>query len=148
LNAVEGRVVIDTNVWISAALSTSGSPAQLIKRVLSSGSPVFSAATFTELEARLWRPKFDSYLSLEARRAVLHDAKAVAHWVEIPPDIALQRFSRDADDDKFIHTALASSARWLVTGDQDLLVLREVSTVRILRPAEAMQLPNFCRSTP
>lgn len=109
---------------------------------------MFSAATFAELEARLWRPKFDSYLSMEARRGILHDAKAVAHWVEIPHDIALQRFSRDVDDDKFIHTALASSAPWLVTGDLDLLVLGGVSAVHILRPAEAVQLQDFCQSVP
>lgn len=105
---------------------------------------MFSAATFAELETRLWRPKFDSYLSMEARRAILHDLKAVAHWVEIPHDIASQRFSRDADDDKFIHTALASSATWLVTGDQDLLILGMVLGVRILTAAEALQSQDFC----
>jgi uncharacterized protein len=146
LRGAATRVVIDTNVWISAALSIAGSPAKLVKRVLGSGNPVFSLATFTELEARLWKPKFDSYLSMEARRGILHDAKAVAHWVEIPVDIVGLRFSRDADDDKFIHAALASSATWLVTGDQDLLVLGTVLGVRILTPAEALKSQDFCRS--
>lgn len=41
--------------------------------------PVFSAATFAELEARLWKPKFDRYLSMEIRRAILHDVNAAAH---------------------------------------------------------------------
>lgn len=142
---VTNRVVVDTNVWISAALSKTGAPAQLVRHVLEVGMPVFSAVTFAELEARLWKPKFDRYLSMEIRRRILHDADAAAHWVNIPAPIAAQRYCRDEDDDKFIHTALAASAPWLVTGDQDLLVIRAELAVRILAPAEALQLANFCQ---
>ena len=113
------RVVLDTNIWLSAAIATSCAPAQVVRRVLQHGMPVFSKATFAELEARLWKPKFDRYLSLETRRAILHDANAVAHWVDIPAHLAAQTYSRDPDDDKFIHTALVVSAAWLVTGDQE-----------------------------
>ena len=132
------RVVLDTNIWLSAAISKSGAPAQVVRRVLQMGIPVFSKAIFAELEARLWKPKFDRYLSMETRRAILHHANAVAHWVDIPPDLAAQTYSRDPDDDKFIHTALAASAAWLVTGDQDLLVIETPLPVRILTAGEAL----------
>ena len=140
----QNRVVIDTNVWLSAALSAAGAPSQVVRRVLASGVPVFSDTTFAELEARIWKPKFDRYLSMEARQGILHDARALAHWVDIPPDIAAQRFCRDGDDDKFIHTALASSAMWLVTGDQDLLVIQADLGVRILAPAQVLLMDAFC----
>lgn len=140
----QNRVVIDTNVWLSAALSPAGAPSQVVRRVLACGVPVFSEATFDELDARVWKPKFDRYLSMPARQGILHDARAVAHWVDIPEDIAAQRFSRDADDDKFIHAALASSALWLVTGDQDLLVIQADLVVQILTPAQALLLEKFC----
>lgn len=145
IGAVANRVVIDTNVWISAALSKAGAPTQVVRRVLELGVPVFSAATFAELEARLWKPKFDRYLSMESRGAILHDANAVAHWVNISEAIAAQRYCRDADDDKFIHTALAAAAPWLVTGDQDLLLIPAGLGVRILAPAEALQRADFCQ---
>ena len=138
------RIVIDTNVWLSAALSPAGAPSQVVRRVLASGVPVFSDATFSELEARIWKPKFDRYLSMEARQGILHDARALGHWVGIPPTIAAQRFSRDADDDKFIHTAMAGAALWLVTGDQDLLVIEADLGVRIVTPAQALQMKDFC----
>ena len=138
------RVVLDTNIWLSAAISASGAPAQVVRRVLQHGMPVFSKAAFAELEARLWKPKFDRYLSLETRRAILHDANAVAHWVDIPAHLAAQTYSRDPDDDKFIHTALAASAAWLVTGDQDLLVIETQLPVRILTAGEALDEVNFC----
>ena len=142
---VTSRVVVDTNVWISAMLSKTGAPAQVVRRVLATGLPVFSAATFAELETRLWKPKFDPYMSLEIRRRILHDANAAAHWVDIPAQMAAQLYCRDADDDKFIHTALAATAAWLVTGDQDLLVIGAVTGVRILAPAEALGLADFCQ---
>jgi uncharacterized protein len=133
------RVVVDTNVWISAALSTRGAPAQVLRRVLQQGVPVFSEATFAELEVRLWKPKFDRYISIDARRDVLRDANAAAHWVAIPEQIAAIAYCRDVEDDKFIHTALAASANWLVTGDKDLLVLQKVLSVEILTPSNALE---------
>ena len=138
------RVVLDTNIWLSAATSKSGTPAQVVRRVLQNGVPVFSKATFAELKARLWKPKFDRYLSMETRRAILHDANAVAHWVDIPAELAAKTYSRDPDDDKFIHTALAASAAWLVTGDQDLLVIEMPLPVRILTAGEALLEVGFC----
>ena len=137
------RVVIDTNIWISAALSRDGAPARLVRQVLEHGLPVFSSGTFAELETRLWLPKFDRYLSLELRRQILHDLDAAAHWVEVAPEIAVCTHCRDADDDKFIHTALAAGAAWLVSGDRDLLDAPAVPGVRILSAAEALRLPEF-----
>ncbi len=98
-------MVVDTNGWLSAALSPQGAPSQVLRRVLVVGVPVFSDAIFAELEQRI--------------------------------------FSRDEDDDKFIHTALASQARWLVTGDQDLLVINMPLPVRILTPCQVLQLQDF-----
>ncbi len=137
------RVVIDTNVWISAALSKDGAPAILVRRVLESGVAVFSPATFAEFETRLWKPKFDRYLSMELRRRLLHDIDAAAFWVDVSPAIAALSYCRDADDDKFIHTALAAQTPWLVSGDRDLLDVPAISGLRILTPAEATLLPEF-----
>lgn len=142
--SLAGRVVIDTNVWLSAALSPTGAPSQVVRRVLANGVPVFSDATFAELQTRLWKPKFDRYLSVETRHGILHDARALGHWVDIPPDMAARGFSRDTDDDKFIHTALIGNAQWLVSGDQDLLVIEADLAVNIVTPAGALLMPGFC----
>lgn len=138
------RVVLDSNVWISAALSRNGAPAQVVRRALARGVPVFSAATFAELESRLWRPKFDRYLSMDLRRRILHDASATALWVEIPPALAERAWSRDADDDHFLRAALAAEAEWLVSGDRDLLDIEAPDGLRIVAPAAALADPGFC----
>lgn len=133
------RVVIDTNVWISAFLTRAGVPATLVRRVIDECQPVFTSATFAELEARLWLPKFDRYLGMDGRKALLHDAKALAQWIDVPPALEARAFCRDASDDKFVHAALAANAQWLVTGDRDLLDMPPVPEARILSPADALK---------
>lgn len=142
----DSLVVIDTNVWISGLLSQTGSPAQLTRRVVRVGQPVFSAATFDELKDRLWRPKFDRYISLEQRADFLRDLESIAHWVDVPAVVAARGFSRDATDDKFLHAALAAESPWLVSGDLDLLSLAAGVLplgVRIVSAADAMNSPEF-----
>ena len=131
-------VVLDTKVWLSAALSPGGAPALAVRSVLLQGLAVFSEATYAELETRLWKPRFDRYISLEARKAILRDARAAALWVEITPELAQQRWSRDPDDDAFIRTALAAQAPWLVTGDDDLLCLPAIEGLSVVTPAQAL----------
>lgn len=139
-------MVIDTNVWISGLLSGSGAPAQVTRQVVRNYRPVFSAETFAELKDRLWRPKFDRYVTLEQRKRFLLDLESIARWVAIPPAITEKTLCRDPADDKFLHVALAAGAAWLITGDQDLLVLSETALalgVRILSPADALRLTEF-----
>lgn len=131
------RVVIDTNVLISAALIADSPPARVVNLVLQHGRAVFSPSTFAELETRLWRAKFDRYLTLEARKSLLHDWRALSDWVT---PTGTTRHSRDADDDMFVHAALASGAELLISGDRDLLELDRVDGVAIVTPAQASGL--------
>ena len=149
MRAPETAVVIDTNVWISGLISLAGPPALLTREVIRNGQPVFSTSTFDELKDRLWRPKFDRYVSMERRNALLTDIAAGARWVSISPEMAGQTFGRDPADDKFLHAALAAQPAWLVTGDKDLLVLAQRMAsegVTIFSPADALTLPAFSGS--
>ncbi|MEI6025965.1 MAG: putative toxin-antitoxin system toxin component, PIN family [Betaproteobacteria bacterium] len=130
------QVVVDTNVIISAALSPHGASALLLKRVLLEGQVVLCAATFAELETRLWRPKFDPYFTLPDRQALLHDLASSAHWHEAPQ--ATGTWCRDPDDDKFIALALATQVTRLITGDADLLCLDPLAELRLLTPRQAL----------
>lgn len=135
------RVVIDTNVLISAALSPGSAPAQIVDCLILHATLVFSQQTFEEFETRLWRPKFDRYIDIERRNLLLHDLSAIADWVTVP-DMTGTRYSRDPDDDVFVHTALAGKVDWLVSGDRDLLELPMSPdwNFQIFSPAQALQL--------
>lgn len=129
------RLVIDTNVLISAALVPGATPSRLVAYALQHQRLLFSEQTFGELRTRLYRPKFDRYLSLDDRKLLLHDLNAAADWVALD---AVANFSRDRDDDKFVQTALNGGARWLVSVDADLLCLESVQSVQIVTPGQAL----------
>ena len=61
------RVVIDTNVFISALLNPLGTPRKVINIALSQYTILQSAATYQELESRISKKKFDRYLEKNER---------------------------------------------------------------------------------
>lgn len=125
------RLVLDTNVLISAALSPAGKPYAVLEYTVQNGVLLFSGTTFLEIRTRLARPRFDRYLSREKRTVFLHRLQLFAEWVTIEGKL---RACRDPDDDKLLETALAGGARCLVTGDADLLELNPYEGLPILRP--------------
>ena len=52
-----------------------------------------------------------------------------------------QQISRDADDDSVLACALAAQADLIVSGDADLLVLKQFHGIRIVTAAQALK--NF-----
>jgi len=132
------RVVVDTNVILSAALSPRGAPAELVDILLAEGRLVFSQTTFAELESRIWKPKFDRYLPIERRKHILQELNASAMWVDVPSAISEQFYSRDVKDDPFVHVAIAAGVTRLISGDDDLLCLHPLGTLHILSPRAAL----------
>ena len=66
--------------------------------------------------------------SRETRALVLRIRR---HGVRIRPDVMI-RMSRDPTDDKFLECAVAGRADYIVSGDADLLSLREVQGIPII----------------
>jgi len=128
------RVVLDTNVLISALLQPKGPPRAAIDAVRAAGGVlVFSEPTFDELRTRLERPKFDRYVSREGRALFLVQLDAVSERVSIT---GARMGCRDPDDDKLLETAMMGEAGCLVTGDRDLLVMSPFREIPILSPAD------------
>ena len=129
------KLVIDTNILISAALSAQGAPAKLVRLALAHHRLVFSQATLSELRTRIYRPKFDRYISLESRERLLHDFNASAFWVDVGEPAV---YCRDRDDDHFIEAALKAQANYLVSGDKDLLEAPALAGLRIVSVHQAL----------
>ena len=126
-------VVIDTNVLISSALSTKGVPAQIVSYFILHSKIIFSDETFEEFYSRLWRPKFDRYISREKRKSILLDFSNIGEWVEIGGTIEL---CRDSDDNKFLEVAVKANATMLVSGDRDLTDMKNIEGIPIYTPVQ------------
>ena len=126
------RAVLDTNVFISALLSSAGKPFACLSWVLDNATLLASRDLLLELETRLARPKFEKYANENRRMAFVADLTLAAVQVETSGTL---RACRDHDDDKLLEIAVTGNADCIVTGDQDLLVLDPYCGIRILTPA-------------
>lgn len=126
------RVVFDTNVLVSAALSAGGKPREAFEHVITSGVALLSAATHGEIAEVIDRPHLQQYLSAPLKARFLDRLTAAAVWVEPSEDIEA---CRDPKDDKFLEAAVSGGADYLVTGDTDLLALNPFRGVPILTPS-------------
>lgn len=126
----ETRVVIDTNVVISAVLLPRSVPRQAFDAA-SQGRLLVSAATVAELDEVLRRPKFNKYLPEEKRLEFLAALVREAEQVEIAEAVSA---CRDAKDNKFLELAVSGRASHILSGDEDLLVLHPFRGIAILAP--------------
>jgi len=127
------RLVVDTNVFVSAAVFPNSVPRRAVDKGLHRGHLLFSEPTMNELAEVFSRPKFDEYVDRKERELFLAQLKTVAEFV---PIIQLVRECRDPKNDKFLDLALNGRADVIVTGDTELLVLNPWRSVTILRPRD------------
>lgn len=116
------RVVLDTNVVLSALVFGDGQAGQL-RLGWQQGVfvPLVSTATAQELVRVLACPKFR--LSNSDQDELLADYLPYAQTVRVPQPPPAVPECRDPLDMPFMHLAVAGKAQVLVSGDQDLLVL-------------------------
>jgi uncharacterized protein len=126
------RVVIDTNVLISGLLSATSTPALAVEKAVTKAQLIATRETLRELIEKLLLPKFDRYVRIDRREALL---ERVASLVEIVQVLQPVRASRDPKDDKFLEAAVNGRADVIVTGDRDLLDLNPFRGIAILPPA-------------
>lgn len=129
--------VLDTNVLISRLLVPGGMAGRAVDHALERGILLVSEATLGELVDVLNRPKFDPYVSHEDRRQFIELLGGVARVVTISRKL---RACRDPRDDKFLDVALAGGAAAIVSGDGDLLELDPFHGVRIVSPADFLNV--------
>ena len=133
------RVVIDTQVFLRAAINRKSLPAKIVFDLNIAYQLVISPAIIEEIEDVLNRPKIRakfSSLTDEIVNSVIRLLKT-AESVETPDIPAI---SRDPKDDIFLACAQASQAQYIISEDKDLLVLNPYRGIQIVDVAEFFEL--------
>ena len=127
------RLVLDTNVLVSALLFPSGRVSWL-RDAWRSGRirPIVSRDTTAELIRVLSYPKFA--LNGGEQQDLLDEYLPFCEAIVVPDPPPEIPECRDPFDRPFLELALAARADVLVTGDGDLLALADQFSVRILSP--------------
>ncbi|MFN9468915.1 MAG: putative toxin-antitoxin system toxin component, PIN family [Pseudanabaena sp.] len=123
------RFVVDNNILVSALLVKNSAPFQVISKIEERGVILYSEVTLLELNQVLSRKKFIKYFAIEEKQAFIFKLLEKAELVEIEESINI---CRDPKDDKFLELAVSGKADFIITGDQDLLVLNPFRNIEIL----------------
>jgi len=129
------RVVVDTNVLVSAALKQQSMPGMAVLLVERRGGLLKSIATEQQLFEVVARPRLASLIDPEAQ-AWLQKLMVAAELVTITERIVA---CRDPTDDKFLELAVNGHADLIVSGDGDLLALNPFRDIPIVTPAVFVQ---------
>ncbi|MEP6963787.1 MAG: putative toxin-antitoxin system toxin component, PIN family [Acidobacteriota bacterium] len=132
------RVILDTNILLSALLSPSGAPAKLLDAwERRSFTLVACEALITEVREVTSRPFFREKLRAsvtELLAAGLRDFSFFCHELPAGPT------APDPKDSFLLALAEAGQAHFLVTGDKALLSLKRHKSTRIITPAAMLQV--------
>jgi putative PIN family toxin of toxin-antitoxin system len=129
------RVVLDTNVLVSAALKRQSTPGIAAHTIEQSGGLLKSLVTEQQLFEVVARPYFATLID-DDTRAWLRKLMAAAELVDIIERIVV---CRDPTDDKFLELAVNGRADLIVSGDADLLVLNPFRDSPVISPAAFIQ---------
>jgi putative PIN family toxin of toxin-antitoxin system len=135
------RVVLDTNVIVSALLSPHGVPSQIFHYwELLYFDLLVSEKSLDELMRVMEYPKIRKRLrSTDEEQAQFVDfLREKALWVTHHE--VIQAVQSDMSDNIYLEIALAGQARFLISGDQHLLRLKEFRGIHIIAPTEFLAL--------
>lgn len=135
------RVVLDTNVLISAALFPDSTPGQVLDMTGSEIDLMISSETLAELDDVLKRSRFQRYIREVQRLRFLEALEETGILVDVTLSVAA---CRDPKDDKFLELAVGGSATHIVSGDQDLLDLHPFRGISIVSPRRFLYEVGQC----
>ena len=128
------RVVLDTNVLVSALLNRQSTPGMLWNSIQDGSLTLISSASLlAELRVVLDYPKIRTRLDKHGVDTILFLELLQLFVIVVTVDDVVVPRPRDIDDQQVLATLIASKADWLITGDEDLLVLAD--RYHILSPA-------------
>ena len=132
------RVVLDSNVVLSGLLKPAGTPGRIVAAWRGAKFRlVLSEFLLDEIATALAGPKLQPLIGWTPERIArfVLELRAFCDVVE-PAELDFE-YPRDPDDVPVLATLIAGGADWIVTGDGDLLALREQHPIE--SPAEFLR---------
>jgi putative PIN family toxin of toxin-antitoxin system len=126
------RVIIDTNLWISFLISKNFTELDFL---ISTGKVtlLFSAELLEEFLEVTKRPKFSRYFNKKDLESLLKNLENIAEIIVITTQTDV---CRDIKDNFLLNLCIDGNADFLITGDEDLLVLKKIGSTHIMRWSE------------
>lgn len=129
--------VVDTNVFLSAFVSPHGNTARRFEAIFNLTEVLYSEATLRELSSKLSSEWIREKRSAADRSTFFTLCRRSMTGVGVQPSVDL---SRDKSDNMFLDLAVTARADMVISGDNDLLIIKEVRgighIIPVVRPAD------------
>jgi putative PIN family toxin of toxin-antitoxin system len=126
------RAVLDTNVYISAAISPHGTAGKIVAKARAGEFVAIISPAIVNEAGDVLRRK-----GLLAHDKVTPFLKTICRFAEIvKPSITLNVVPDDPDDNRIIECAVEGKADLIVSRDNDLLTMKDYNNIPILHPAD------------
>ncbi len=139
MEIAETKVVLDTNVVVSAAVSSDGNPAKIFEMIINSEIKNYtSSQIIEEIKEVMGRERIKEALGDKDARFFIDTFEKLSE--KIIPIAAYDEIKEDSDDNKFLDCAMAAGAEYIISGDGHLLKLKEFGGIKIVSPADFIGL--------
>jgi putative PIN family toxin of toxin-antitoxin system len=130
------KIVIDSNVFISSFF-WGGYPKEVFERIINGFDELYiTDEILKEISSVMNSRKFGTNIKeIEDYIKIIKKYSNKIVSKNVPESI-----SRDKDDDKILQCGLDGNVDFIVTGDEDLLVLREYKSIRIIKPKDYLKI--------
>ena len=134
------RAVIDTNVFIRALIKPLCTVAPIVIRIQDGKfSLIYTTWLLNELKEKLNEQRIRGKYNLSDQEIENLFKLINQHGEEVTPTRDIN-ICRDVDDNKVIEAAVAGNANYVVTGDDDLLSLKQFENIRFVQPKEFLEI--------
>ena len=134
------KLVLDTNAIVSAFF-WEGNEAELLRKIEQGKARLYiTSEILKEVEEVIKRPKFNEVM-IKANLTpdqIMQKIVSLSHLV-IAPKISV-KICRDEKDNKFLECAESAKADYIISGDEDLLSLKEYKGIPIIRTWKILQI--------
>ncbi len=126
------KVILDTNLWISFLISKRF---DFIDGLLLEGKIklIFSKELIEEFSTVVRRPKFEKYFTNDNIEDLLRLFDEFGKLIEVSSSIDE---CRDFKDNFLLSLAIDGKADYLITGDDDLLIIKNIKKTKIINWAD------------
>ncbi len=137
------RVILDTNIWISYLLSPHEprTITMVVKHCLAEEIELFIPQEL--IQEMMEKVSTSAYLRTHILPEDLDTLSTIWATVATTParlEAEIPAYGRDREDDYLVAYGVMYDVDYLVTGDPDLLILEQVSNLRIVRPRTFLEL--------
>ena len=122
------KVIFDTNLWISFLITHDYS---FFDKYIEKGKVklVFSEELIQEFLTIATRPKFQKFFTDDDIQNIIQTFDFYGILIKVTSDV---KICRDFKDNFLLNLAIDSNADYLVTGDEDLLEIKNIQETKIL----------------